>query len=305
MSNPNAAVMVAFALGCLVPLGTASEEVFHVSAAGNDDWSGRLAQANATQTDGPLATLEGARDAIRALKSDSGLPAGGVTLQITPGIYQRHTTFELDAQDSGSSEAPIVYRGDRTERPRFMGGPLVHGFAQVSDETIRRRLDPACVDQILVADLRAQGIEDYGTLLPQGFGRGGSSAALELYFAGERMQLARWPNAEWARIAGVPEEPDAGVFTYSGDRPERWSEESDVWVHGYWTWDWADSFEEIVRFDKAAKRVFTQPPHGVYGYKQGARFYFLNILEELDAPGEWYLDRRTGLLYFWPPFPLE
>ncbi|MCR4412165.1 MAG: right-handed parallel beta-helix repeat-containing protein [Thermoguttaceae bacterium] len=48
----------------------------------------------------------------------------------------------------------------------------------------------------------------------------------------------------------------------------------------------------------------TRPPHDYRGYKAGQRFRFLNVLEELDEPGEWYLDRASGVLYFWPPEPI-
>jgi Right handed beta helix region len=287
------------------PSTSTTEYVLHVSTEGSDSWSGRLATANSDRTDGPLATLEGARDAVRGLKAGPGLPTGGVTVRIAAGVYSRRATFELNAMDSGTADAPIVYRGVGLDRARFVGGAMVEGFGPVTDEAVRNRFDPESIDHILVADLRALGITQYGTPLPQGFGRGELNGSLELYFGGERMQLARWPNTEWAHIAEVPSGQDGGVFTYAGDRPDRWADDRELWIHGYWTWDWADSFERIARIEKAKKHLYTAPPHGVYGYKQGARFYFLNVIEELDTAGEWYLDRARGLLYFWPPAALE
>ncbi len=38
----------------------------------------------------------------------------------------------------------------------------------------------------------------------------------------------------------------------------------------------------------------------VYGARAGALYYFYNVAEELDEEGEWYLDRKTGDVYFWP-----
>jgi len=281
----------------------AQNEVYHVAPRGDDLWSGKIAEVDGT--DGPFATLERARDAIRALKAERGLPPGGVTVRIAGGTYLRRKPFELDAADSGSPTSPIVYRSVDGERPRFVGGEIMRRFDPIADESIRDRLDPAARDAVVAADLRAAGITGYGTLLRQGFGRGGATGSLELYFDGKKMQLARWPNDGWARIDGVPEGKEGGSFVYTGDRPERWSDDVQPWVHGYWTWDWADSFERVVKMDRAAKRIFTEAPHGVYGYKKGARFYFLNVLEELDRPGEWFLDRKQGTLYFWPPAPIE
>ena len=39
----------------------------------------------------------------------------------------------------------------------------------------------------------------------------------------------------------------------------------------------------------------------LYGFKQGAKFYGVNLRSELDAPGEYYIDRQRGQLLFWPP----
>jgi hypothetical protein len=72
-------------------------------------------------------------------------------------------------------------------------------------------------------------------------------------------------------------------------------------VHGYWSWDWANSYERAATIDLEQRLLKTAPPYGLYGFRKGQRFYFLNVLEELDQPGEWFLDRNKGILYFWPP----
>ena len=41
-----------------------------------------------------------------------------------------------------------------------------------------------------------------------------------------------------------------------------------------------------------------------YAIRPGDRYYVQNLFEELDAPGEWYLDKKAWTLYFWPPAPL-
>jgi len=118
------------------------------------------------------------------------------------------------------------------------------------------------------------------------------------------MTLARWPNQGWAIIAGAPAGQNGGRFTYSGDRPKRWTTAPDLWLHGYWTYDWADTWEKVRAIDSDKREIVTEPPHGAYGYTPGKRYFALNLLEELDVPGEWYLDRASGLLYFWPPAPI-
>jgi hypothetical protein len=51
----------------------------------------------------------------------------------------------------------------------------------------------------------------------------------------------------------------------------------------------------VADLDARTRRVTTVQPTS-YGYRQGQPFYFFNVLEELDQPGEWFLDRRTGVL---------
>ena len=74
-------------------------------------------------------------------------------------------------------------------------------------------------------------------------------------------------------------------------------------MHGYWVWDYQDEYHAVDRLDTAKQEVWPKPPYHFYGYHENARYYFLNVLEELDRPGEWYLDRQTGMIYFWPPRP--
>src|SRR5205814_9670125 len=92
-----------------------------------------------------------------------------------------------------------------------------------------------------------------------------------------------------------------GAILCSGEPPRRWGGISDLWVHGYWAWDWANSYERVTTLDLDRHLIKTAPPHGLYGFRAGQRFYYLNVLEELDPPGEWFLERRTCMLYFSPP----
>jgi hypothetical protein len=146
----------------------------------------------------------------------------------------------------------------------------------------------------------------------RGFGRPQATAHCELFYDHRPMTLARWPNeGEFAKIAGYPagqKDEHGGQlgaltdgFTYAGDRPRRWQDTSDLWAHGYWAYDWANSYEKVASLDLDQRLVKTTPPHGHYGFRKDQRVYFLNVLEELDQPGEWFLDRKSGVLYFWPP----
>ena len=196
----------------------------------------------------------------------------------------------------------------------MVGGSVVEDFAPVADPGVLARLPAEVRGKVLVADLKRQGISDYGTI-PHG---------MDLYCKGNRMRIARYPNEGWLSIADVPQSGDSlinpgdkkvirsghpagrhyGRFSYSGNQPVGWKESGDIWMHGYFVWDWRDAYQKVSRIDTVAQSIYPVSPHHPYGYEKGQRYYFLNILEELDAPGEWYVDTRNGLLYFLPPSPL-
>lgn len=297
------------------PTGKAA---FHVSPCGNDIWSGLLPEANPAQTDGPFATFEAARDAVRQLKLVADLPTGGVTVWIRGGDYARTATFELTAEDSGTATAPVSYRAWQDERVRIIGGRCLDpaAFTPVTNARVRARLTDKARDRVVQCDLRAQGITDYGTFVSRGFSRQTAPAHLELFFNDRPMTVAQWPDAgQFAAITGYTkpmtnewgaESGDlTGGFTYAGDRPRNWAPSDNIWVHGYWAYDWANSYERVRRLDPVARVVETAEPHGNYHFAKGQRFYFLNVLEELDQPGEYFVDRETGMLYFWPPAALD
>ena len=276
----------------------------YVSLTGKDVWSGRFAEANADRADGPFATLERARDEIRQVKRQGPLPDGGVTVHIRGGEYVLSETFELIAEDSGTDKAPIVYRVHLSEQARLVGGRQVTNFQPVADAATLQRLEPPAREHVLAADIKALGITDYGDAVAAG-------KRLELFFQDQPMTLARWPNEGFTKIGElVGGDPHSihglkgdrvGKFTYEGDRPKRWVGEDDIRLHGFWFWDWADAYQKVAEIDAEHRVISTVPPYHNYGYRAGQRYYVLNVLAELDSPGEWYLDRKAGILYFWPP----
>jgi hypothetical protein len=278
----------------------------YVSPTGNDGQDGSLAR--------PLQSLEAARDRIRAARDAGKLTKEAVTVWLRCGDYVRENSLELTKTDSGTAEYPVVWRAYPNETVRLLGGRRLTEIQTVSDPAVAERLAESARTAVREVDLRALGITEYGEWASRGFARPTVAAHCELFIDGVPMTVARWPNeGEWDHIAGFPQEhaQDDGHggkigkledgFQYAGDRPRRWKDTSDLWVHGYWSWDWANSYEHVASIDLEQRLIKTAPPFGQYGFRVGQRVQYLNMLEELDQPGEWVLDRKTGKLYFWPP----
>lgn len=286
----------------------------YISPKGNDKANG-LAPRPGPQG-GPFRTLERARDEIRALKQAGKWPEGPIVVELAAGIYERKEPFTLEEQDSGTPQTPIIYRAQMGAEVRLTGGRVVRVWKPVTEPALLKRLAPVARGHVFVADLQALGITDYGQ--PGGGWAAGIVPRLELFYNDEPMTLARYPNEGFMYIRDVTDEAPVDVrgtkgsrapkFYYEGDRPEYWLKmgEKDVWLQGWWFWDWAEERQRIAHIDPEKKLItLEEPPKHPYGYRKGQWFYAYNALCELDRPGEYFLDRDAGRLYFWPPTPLS
>ena len=270
----------------------------HIAPNGNDAWSGTLARPTRSGQDGPFATLGRARDEIRRRKEAGELPKEGAAVLLQGGDYPVTEALRFEEQDSGTPEGPITYAAAPGQTAALRADREIGGFAPVTDPAILARLPEEARGNVVQSDLRQQGIKDFGKIglrtkqTPQ--------AGLELFVDSRPMTLARWPNEGFARVAGAPKGAKGGEFAYSGDRPSRWLAEPDARGCGYWAHDWAASHVAFAQIDPESRIIATKAPHSNYGYRKGGRYFAYNLLAELDRPGEWYLDRETGVLYLWP-----
>jgi hypothetical protein len=312
-----------FAAGLAVTMGSSvgAELTVHVAAGGTATGDGSRQR--------PYQTLTQARDALRAARQAGTLKRGqAATVLVGAGLYPLDSSFALTAEDSGADGAEVVYRATQRGQARIRGGIRLApaSFTDLTDKAVLARLEPAARGKVRVCDLTKMVpgvLESFQTAYH------GAPAGPWLYVNGQPMTLARWPNidapeAGWAAFAkavdsGLPQAdaPDparrvlhAGSFEFPDDRPQRWNLQEGVWLLGYWTHDWSDEVIRVGAYDKETKIITLAAPHGygIMGKTWGAakrRFFALNSLEELDAPGEWYLDRSRKRLYFYPPRPLR
>ncbi len=278
--------------GFLPAVGASSPNAdFYVAVNGRDSWSGKLAAPNAAGTDGPFATLGRARDAVRNLKSAGGLKAP-ITVMIRAGKYFLEDPVVFSAEDSGTRQYPITYRAYVGERPVLSGGRRVSGWR-------------AYRGYILMADLPGA--------------KGGKWKFRQLFLNGQRQTRARYPNLEpngplyggWAFMEGPAEKDSTTAFQYrSGAFPRHWAKPSEGEVEFYeGAGQWRstvpiksiDEQRRIIRLTHPGAQFDLPPWYQSVPFIPNNPFYVVNLLEELDQPGEWCLDAEDGRLYFWPP----
>jgi hypothetical protein len=262
----------------------------YIAPNGNDSWSGAPAEPNAAKTDGPLASLAGARDALRKMRA-TGKISGPVHVQLRAGAYFVAEPVLYTPDDSGAAAAPIFYEAYPGEQPVIHGGRVLSGWKQEGD-----------LWTVEIPDVRE--------------GKWPFSA---LWVNGERRTPARMPNS--AHLAGdepvesdcfytqgpVIEKDAAGKEGKSATRfccrpgdLKAWDDLGDAVIVVYHSWE--TSLLRVKNLDEAKGIVeFTGPAAWPFGYwTNRMRYYVEHLFEALDQPGEWYLNRKTGKLYYLP-----
>ncbi len=277
---------------------------FYVATDGSDAWSGRLARPNEDGTDGPFATLERAQKAVRELKSANASSEKALVVEVAGGEYELNGTLTFTTEDGGVDKAaPVVWRGKSGETVCLNAGKRLQGVKKLEDASVLARIKPEARDKIVVVDLNGQvDVKDLRT----------AADGPELFFQGAPTTVARYPNEGFVNISELQRDGTnevdirgtkgikEGAFYYDDEELDRCADENDLWAHGYWFWDWATSKQPVASIDVANNLMKLKEPWHVYGYRVGQWFYLFNALCELDAPGEYYIDREKNLLYFYP-----
>ncbi|MCK9266388.1 right-handed parallel beta-helix repeat-containing protein [bacterium] len=273
------------------------------------------ADTNSGTEKSPFKTIKRAQEEVRKIK-EKGLPTGGVKVILREGRYFLDEGLYFGKEDSGTEDSPIVYSSYLGEKVRLIGGQQVRDFKLVTDSEIKKVLPKEAVGKVFVADVKKTGIENYGQLSAMK-GTGGSTPhGMELFFNGSPLRLARWPNQGHARTSGIAKKDGAlqgrgpsqkGGFKYSDKRHERWVNEKDAWMCGFWYYVFSKDHIKIDSINTTEKVIQFSSLGGGDNSSIAINvpYYAYNLLSELDEPGEWYLDREKGLLFLYPTSPIQ
>lgn len=268
----------------------------YVSPKGSDSNSG-------TQSS-PIKSLEKAKDLSQSVRSKDSNKS--VTIYIEDGVYPLENPIVFTSEYSGTEKFPVVIKASGKAKPIFTGSRNLKNWQVLKDNSKLKMLPAEVKSKVYVTDLKSIGISDFGDPIEPG-------NRPELFCNGQLQTLARWPNSGFAKaglVKGQTQLPPTfknrkgtkeGVFAYTDNRQNRWANEKEIFLGGYWFWDWADEFQKVAKVDTLSKILTLTEPYHRYGYKDSLRYFGVNLFCEIDEPGEWYLNRAEGNLYWYPP----
>lgn len=256
--------------------------------------------------DKPYATLERARNAANELKN-SGAVFDGITVAFKAGVYQTLSQVRFTSSDSGSEECPILYTAYGDGEVLFKGSVTLNAddFTTVA-EAEGDRLSDEAKSKVRVMDLKKYGITSSMLKLNQTGTASMRGTNVEISINRELYTLAQYPNRtdRLLQTRGLVSKSPAKYLISDGDmdRVKSWGETNDIWGVGMMNNEWNEVTSPLTV--NSSKNTITWSKASSTGGQQ-IHYFFFNIFEELDDPGEWYLDRENCLMYIYPNSDLE
>ena len=272
-----------------------------VSTVGDDSGDGSEEE--------PLRTLEKAIDVANEMREDSDKL---IEILLREGTYSVTNTIKIiNSQKDDSLLKISAYQDEKVTINAGVDIPLSAMSIADSDFTIAI-IDKPNAGSVLQYNLKDAQIEDFGEISLRGhLISDEKEAQAELSLNGEVQKLAGWPNGEYTGLIKPTDSNEYGKRTKSGiangcsfkvnyDRPSQWSKPEQAWLSGTIGPNYEFDYYPVSRFDSEEKRVYLSRG-ALEKYYTEPYYRFENVPEELDEPGEYYIDRQSGMLYFYPP----
>lgn len=255
-----------------------------------------------------FSTLEEALEKAKKMWNDGF--RNDIVIDLSDKEYFLNETFEIDGEALGNKNNRLVFRGNTDKHAKISGGIELDKtkFQKITDTQIKKRLPEVSADNILMYDLSKEGITDIGTITSQGHTFEIKPSQLQLYSGKETQTLARFPNDKYLYSGRVFNMgygwSSSGIgdneFEYIEDRISSWGASDDIWAFGYWNDEFSPGNARISKIDKIKKSITLDGIIRAGIQKTQRPYYCYNILEELDVPGEYYIDKKTNILYYYP-----
>ena len=293
----------------------------YVSTTGNDSNLGTI--------ESPFLSIDRALQEVASMDKST---YSQIVICIEGGLYNINH-IDMQSIHGGNDNCEVIFCSYGEGDTILNAGIELssNDFIQASNyPSLSNRLKDNIKDNIYVLDLKSAPYNltssDWGNIYPIGTyntaGRynGNNTGPMysELFIDNQRQNLARFPNAGYIKTGQVIQsgresanqsngEPAFDIYKVDNtlaSRIDTWQNLNDVWMYGFWQYDWADGSTTIHSFD-SENNYLTTSYQSFFGAKEGADYFFYNCLEELDMAGEWFLDRENGLVCIYKPNNFE
>lgn len=266
--------------------------------------------------DCPYKTVADAIDRAKAVKSEDGLGENGIRIMIREGEYELDSTLNLSGEQiSGTLMQPIVIAAYKGENVSVKGSKKIDTENAVISDNVR--IPDSAKGKVYEISLGfdTAPIESFDYTAP-------AKKYTNVLYDGKVQPLAKYPNDGWIKTSGIYDKNGTKLNTdsdtwdsirqnenyvwldFSDSHIQNLKNAQSAWCEGYWYKYWTWENTELLEVDSASSRIkISVPEKGVIDTNRDFRIY--NLLEELDSPGEWYIDNDAKKLYFYPPKSLS
>jgi hypothetical protein len=243
--------------------------------------SGHTGKTADGSAEAPFASMDRAQAFVRRLLSED--PGQNITVWIRGGRYYLQSPLCFDWRDSAADGFRVLYKGDGDSRPELVGGQPVSGWEEWKSGIFRAPL---------------AGGAAYSGLIENGVAALAARTPNAGYFAAG--PGSRSVKEEGRAVVVVRREDQAafGDFNPDGVQVVIWSGQHLEWDAGK-NYDWSTSLLQVDGFDSET-RTLRLTRDGHYTVHPRNRYYLRGALAFLDQPGEFYLDRKEGWIYYRP-----
>ena len=290
--NPSV-LFVIFTMVTCFTVAAVEPLILHVSTQGNDAWSGSLQEPDSAGSDGPLASLAGARNRIRHLRAqDKALSTVPITVRVQGGTYFLEEPLVFEARDSGTADSPVIYAAAPGEEPILHGGRIIKDW----------RIE----NGVWIADVPEAKSDEgvVGAFWVNGERRDAARYPKAAHFAGDypsQKDFLYTDGSVMEKQAGAQEEEKSSTkLRFHKDDIQAWEHLDDaVFVVFH---SWATSLHRVKDLNLNDRIIeFTGPARWPFTRWTDKQWYFIDhLLDALELPGEWCLNRHDGTLHYLP-----
>ncbi|MHA8088812.1 right-handed parallel beta-helix repeat-containing protein [Aquirufa antheringensis] len=271
---------------------------FYVSTVGNDQWSGKLSEPNEARTDGPFATVNRAKKAVRLIKKDL---YRNIFVLIRGGEYQLASTEVFTTLDSHYDSFQIVYKAYPSENPIFSSDQKITGWQLAKSVTnlpakAKGKVFVAKMPEMPLGKERFYTLFDNGKLLTRARSNGFEPTKV--------MTGGDGGGVDWKGMVNS----DRNSLWFPSGMIKNWTNLSDIEIFVQPNVGYVTNYLTLSSVDEKGGVAQTELPSTYPMGKIDKHLHAMdggscrveNVIDYLDSPGEWVVNTKEKLVYYWP-----